>query len=384
MRKYNFVIFTLILTLLGTPLIAQKATKDMVPFKYLRNPLQKFDASIRSYNVEAIIPWKEAEKQKEIEYNKELDKAEKEYEEALYKFENRSAGTVIAEALTDNKATAPTKRSVAKPIYRFVPENSSITSSVSLDGFKKATSNNITIIVTLEDNGVVTPKKNVKDKEGVNYYSYQASIKQVLSYEVKDESGSVVYSSTVEASNKAKALKSKEYKGVAWHVYKNEQWPAYLKAQKKALIEKNVGELVKELNFRFGYSNVKTYAKVFSGKGKKFNYDKHVLAATKAKRAYENILLNKEEAVSKFNDAITIWKAEITELDASDKKARINNEIAQALYCNIIEAYITMGEYKIAEETIDTLAVMSDLKKRFKNYSQTLNKFLLDEKKRNL
>ena len=88
---------------------AQKSKYESVTYTYLRNPIERLDATIENYEVQMEVAWIEKEKQKQLDYEMELEIAEQEYNAALEEYNTKSTGSKLAEKvlLGDGK---PTKR----------------------------------------------------------------------------------------------------------------------------------------------------------------------------------------------------------------------------------------------------------------------------------
>lgn len=362
---------------------AQKAKKERVGYKYLRKPLQDLDESIKNYTVVSEVEWAAEEMAKEKAYQDDLIKADEEYEAATTAYNNKKTGSKILEAALLNQKK-PVKRVVTKPYIRPIPTATEISSQISLDGYNRGTTDNVTIKVILQQSTIGVPEQKKKVKSEVTYYYYEASVTQPISYEMIDASGNVFYTETVASTTTPRTVTSKEYKAAEWATFKNTGWQPYYEGQINSVTRGSLSQAKSAINNQFGFSKISRTAEVYTGAHKKHNYDSQVLAAKKAQRAYENLLGDREGSIEKLSEAIAIWVKELKDSKPNDKKARINGQITQSLYCNLTEAYITIGDYSKAEDFLDKLDIMGDGgKKKFERQAEWLRKFMKDERNRN-
>lgn len=329
--------------------------------------------------------WEAVEKSKLYAYEEDLQDAEDEYKEAMDAFNNQNVGLKILEKKLNGKRTEPTKRIVKKPNIKDVPDKTYLGSFIKLDGYSMGDDDAVTVKISLQETNSGTPRELTKTTvNGTTYRHYEVYLRQIVNYQMIGADGSVIYTEVVKATERTKKVSSKVCQvGPEWDKYKEEKWDSYYNTEKEKFLKGIMKQTNDAINFRFGYSHVKRLAIVYSGVAKKFNYDNHVLASKKSQRAYENLILDKEAAVEKLTQAIGIWEKELQESNLSNKKARINSVISQALYCNMASAYISLGDYKKAEEYLDKIDIMDGVKKKYANRAENLRDFLRDEKKRN-
>jgi len=120
--------------------------------------------------------------------------------------------------------------------------------------------------------------------------------------------------------------------------------------------------------------NVKDY--LFSVKGKPMVYNDIKIVTGKGKHEYPDLdtaVIRMKTAAVKLsstedklaaeqyiNEAISIWQKALEELDNTNKKARINEEIASGLYYNIGIAYAWMNQFTSCREWFDKAAKEKD------------------------
>lgn len=208
-------------------------------------------------------------------------------------------------------------------------------------------------------------------------------MKQPVELSIRTSNGDLIYNQTIKSSKKGIIIKSELTKDSEWEKYLTEKWPSLVrsKLQKHYYnISKDINDLV---NNRYGYSNVRRRTKIYKGKGEKYSYDSHMLAYRKAQRAYENLIIDRDESISLLKMAIEIWEREMEESDTSNKKARINNKISQTLLLNLIEAKIIIGDYDGAKYFRDKFDILPKPSRKYIKELESLMMFAKDEKQRN-
>jgi hypothetical protein len=139
------------------------------------------------------------------------------------------------------------------------------------------------------------------------------------------------------------------------------------------------------LKNNYGFNKVKKDRSFFDVKDKKQSYPECHEAIEKVKNAfvYVNMPAKQDVMVAKLKEAIAIWEKDLTELDKNNKDARINKDVAAALYLNIAEACIWTKEFDKAYEALashkaldeDYSRTYKDISEFLKDYSARYNKY---------
>lgn len=139
------------------------------------------------------------------------------------------------------------------------------------------------------------------------------------------------------------------------------------------------------LKINYGFNVVKKDRPFFDIKDKKQSYPECHEAIEKVKNAfvYVNMPAKQDVMVAKLKEAIAIWEKDLTELDKNNKDARINKDVAAALYLNIAEACIWTKEFDKAYEALashkaldeDYSRTYKDISEFLKDYSARYNKY---------
>lgn len=139
------------------------------------------------------------------------------------------------------------------------------------------------------------------------------------------------------------------------------------------------------LKINYGYNVVKNDRPFFDVKDKKQSYPECHEAIEKVKNAfvYVNMPAKQDMMATKLKEAIAIWEKDLTELDKANKDARINADVAAALYLNIAEASIWTKDFDKAYEALakhkaldqDYSRAYKDISDFLKDYSSRYNKY---------
>lgn len=379
------IIVSILFITISFVLNAQKVRSKYTNYYYLRSPLQKPSIASKSYQVETTIEWAKKDKAIKAQYEANLKQAEDDYQRELKAHKGRKLGTKLVEkTLLGN--TTPTKRHVYIPDYRDTPEPSSISNKIHLDGFERTTEHELLIKIIIEDATWSTAReKTSKNKEGVEVIQLEASGSQPIHYEVYNKNGDKLYTEIVKKTLETIKVSSGKYTKYSkeWYAYKKNNWANAYRTRKNSHLEKLLGEVNKSLNSQFGYSKMKRFTEVYIGAGKKHDYTQHEITATYTLRAFETFLTENENSISKFNKALSFWKNELKSATKRDKKAKINEQVTAALYCNHVEILILMRRYSEAQEILDKIDLIPDVKKKIIKRANNLRGFLKGEKVRN-
>jgi hypothetical protein len=122
----------------------------------------------------------------------------------------------------------------------------------------------------------------------------------------------------------------------------------------------------------FGFTQVNDERRFYDVKDKKIQYPEYHSAIEKIKTAfaYFSISTKQDAKITALQEAITIWEEAVKALDKTDKKARINTEIAAITYLNIAEACIWLNEFDKGREYLAECQLLG------KDYLKESNKVL--------
>ena len=139
------------------------------------------------------------------------------------------------------------------------------------------------------------------------------------------------------------------------------------------------------LKINYGYNVAKKDRTFFDIKDKKQSYPECHEALEKVKNAfvYVNIPAKQDVMIAKLKEAVAVWEKDIAEIDKTNKDARINKDVAAALYLNIAEASIWTKDFDKAYEALashkaldeDYSRTYKDISEFIKDYSSRYNKY---------
>jgi len=207
-------------------------------------------------------------------------------------------------------------------------------------------------------------RKKEKEKEfEVNVLSYR----RITGYKIYDSSNNIIAEGMVPESDKwstetlALSVLPKEKKIIVDNLIQKSAENNLVNA--KNFIEEKYGYPVKRRGVYFYYA-----------KGKEFDYSDIEKSYEKMKSIFEDRDVSIASNINELKDLISIWEKEIQTADYTNKKARINQEIAVGLYFNIIECSIWLKDFNKFSSTIDELNKL-ELKSKDKRYIEIYKEF---------
>ncbi len=211
----------------------------------------------------------------------------------------------------------------------------------------------------LKDTKTMCVPKNggIKDVIEVTTYYYEIPVSIPESYFVaKNPSGVIVYASEVSQPGKAVARFGFE-KCEYWISDRmKKDWASkgagFKSGEKRKHETEMSNKAMEEAKANVYLSFVDEAFKVYTAKGKGFDYTGLEAALEKAQKAYANIAKSgpNQAAFGMLKECIELWEKDLADLDTEDKKARINKNIGKGLHENCARAYMYMYDIDKALE----------------------------------
>ena len=372
---------------------AQKIEKEVLKYEYTQQPKSPLEG-LESYNFKVITPYPEnhdgliafakeeherrvanhpalVEEARKIhdariaDYDHEVELAQQNFKLENEAYDKLSAIEKLALEEGRPKLKMPRKPGVfvppAMPVYREPNTSTAIIfkageledTYLKLEGFEKGTTNALVGTITMEafDAGETQRKESTKrvyNKTSGKYedqkvYSFETPIKRPTRL-VLEFNGQKVYNDIFEGTGEYNTLTTK----TSPNIYQLEK--------------KSVGDILKRVNTfvndQHGYVQVPATLTMRAPKNKGDHNDLEK-AVKLGKRGVNP--MGSSDGKAELEEAIEIWKSALKESDTNDKKARINGNITQALYKNLIETAIFKEEFIQAQDYLVLLGEM-DLK----------------------
>jgi hypothetical protein len=165
---------------------------------------------------------------------------------------------------------------------------------------------------------------------------------------------------------------------------------AYWLTQKKAdivsiqekVIVDNLKMINEQINNSYGYMPQTRYASVaFVDAKAKYEDLKEALVAAKSGYAVIGQTATFNQGAESLNAAIAKWENALKESNLKSKKARVNENVTEALLMNLCEAYVWLNNFTKAQETIFKLQTFKLSAKERRLVAGT-EAFLNEQKKR--
>jgi hypothetical protein len=389
MRKPLLVL----LILLPVCIYSQKIRSEEITYTWSKLPLQPLDPSIKNYTarIEAVYEAKnkqlmeeyQAAKQRAQEkYEKELAKnpaavkaAEARYEKEMAEYRQKSLGTKIVEKAILGENTKPVKEMPQHPYLEYVPPPALKTSYdypvlantyFRLNGYENNPANAVQVIITMYgfdytqprilsvqkdmlsyQNGKATPYK-------ATYYHVEFSYRHPMTVKVLLPDGKELMNVTPQPLNVYKIYRSPDSEKMPQI---NEE--LMIKTNEEIILQRNLKYIDSLVNDKIGYGNVERKARIYYVKEKGDDYADLVGAFNTASSGFTLFNKDPETAKKDLQNAITAWTTALKESDPSNKKARIDKDVTIAIYFNLLETYLALGEENEASASLQKLNAMS-------------------------
>ena len=405
MKKITFFTLGMLLMSIIFNLNAQKASGTNVDYEYYRLPVQKVDTKKYHFSIEiGYVADYESDmafyNEAHDAYDKIVEEMNAAYDKALQEYNSQSTGDKIAQRMLlkdDGKPKQPTSKDFADRMnskYKFligpapdynlvsperndIPTKGELTNGIDIDEFSKSSSDGIKIVIDLSDYELSSQVAKTGDAPNeMKQATFSLSCELMIS--VKDPSGKEIYTNSY---NRKSSFKSEKKRVNKWRAYENSTAYKNLpNAQKKSLISSLISSANADLNDQFGYSWIKKRSKIYTAKGKKFDYSELDRAITDFENGLRDLKINQDIANEKFNKAIEIWNKDLEEMDTKDKKARINNKVGAALYINLGLAYTLMNDFENADKALSTVQSNKDFKGGDIKEADAVRKFMSEQR----
>tara|TARA_Y100000589_G_scaffold199045_1_gene187877 strand:+ start:181 stop:1413 length:1233 start_codon:yes stop_codon:yes gene_type:complete len=405
MKKITFFTLGMLLMSIIFNLNAQKASGTNVDYEYYRLPVQKVDTKKYHFSIEiGYVADYESDmafyNEAHDAYDKIVEEMNAAYDKALQEYNSQSTGDKIAQRMLlkdDGKPKQPTSKDFADRMnskYKFligpapdynlvsperndIPTKGELTNGIDIDEFSKSSSDGIKIVIDLSDYELSSQVAKTGDAPNeMKQATFSLSCELMIS--VKDPSGKEIYTNSY---NRKSSFKSEKKRVNKWRAYENSTAYKNLpNAQKKSLISSLISSANADLNNQFGYSWIKKRSKIYTAKGKKFDYSELDRAITDFENGLRDLKINQDIANEKFNKAIEIWNKDLEEMDTKDKKARINNKVGAALYINLGLAYTLMNDFENADKALSTVQSNKDFKGGDIKEADAVRKFMSEQR----
>jgi len=297
-----------------------------------------------------------------VEYEESVELAKEKFRIEEEAFSKKSALERIALSDQAPKLYLPSKPKYYKPaapVY-VEPNTSNIiifdskmlaSLYLKLHGFEKGNNNALNGKITVYYYESTEPEAKTKEVSTYDKNSGK-SITRIERYYVMsyrrtvfvdlEHNGAVLYSGMVESS--------KEYKKIEASSLPSKQ------TLEKRSVEEALVMANEFINDNYGYTPQEFTVEVSYVKNKSEEYDDVEKAKDLAVSGYNSFKSGvKNDDLEK---AISLWTDILKESDLTDKKARIDEKVTRTLLINIIEAAITINDFKIAEANLDSLKAL--------------------------
>lgn len=328
---------------------AQKA--KYVNFTYNRTPLTNLASQgITNYQVSVDVAYADRVAQERMRYDALRQQEQDRYNLALEQYNQKS----VAERLLLG-IEAPILNIPQMPAFEFLYDGERLAQLVGIQGLNNEESNALAIDFTLDgfdkNAPVLKEKKKTRKVDGVSQeykvYYYTASARHPVRMVIKNPNGAVITNNYINGSSGYKTVSGEENENKlrAFVNYENA-----IKRYQESVATNHIMAANRALNSEYGTMIVEHRAKLYTDKStRKKDYSDLDNAIVIASVGFSNIESNPNEAISKMNEAIAIWKSAEAEYKPKAKKPRVDRKLAIALAENIIIGAIFTADWNTAQ-----------------------------------
>jgi len=363
----------------------QKIKSDQVTYFYNKPPAVAVDKSIKNYQVTLVAAYEvknqqllkkyeQEQRAADDKYRKDLAEypnlvktAEARYDKELAEYNKKSLGTKIVETSL-NGSGKPIKQLPNKPYLSLVPypdlqqvyDYSALASTyINLEGYQNNPENALKIVVTMFGYDHTQPRNMDEQQENVSlgggnntaykatYYHTEFSYRHPMTVKVFAPDGKEQLSLTPPELNSYKIYKSDATTSPA-----RINSDLLIKISAEKVLQENLKFINNLLNDKYGFAKVKRVATLYYVKNNDAAYQDLTTAFNEASSALIMLQQDNEGAKNKLNQACGLWNNALKEADFNNNKARINKDIAIAIYFNLLEAYFATGNAAEGENTL--------------------------------
>jgi|GEM_PF-3980433 len=403
---------TYLFLFLSFSVFAQDIDYANVKVDYTRLPLTPLNKAVKNYQVIVVEDYLAKNQQLKASYEASVKTAEAEYLSSSKKYwETRKQDSLNVEnqlnvwfRLTPQQQAvtpkptfipqpAPIRTPIVEPLYDKTINTELLSSqNIKLEGFSRLPEKAAIIQLNLggfeyQEATLGTEKKQVKGEDGkytdVVYYLYQFNYRHLVKMKILQPDGKYIIDEAFAPSMNYSTFKSKSFLTQA-------ELDAYWLTQKKTdivsiqekVIVDNLKMINEQINNSYGYMPQTRYALVaFVDAKAKYEDLKEALVAAKSGYAVIGQTATFNQGAESLNAAIAKWENALKESNLKSKKARVNENVTEALLMNLCEAYVWLNNYSKAQETIFKLQTFKLSAKERRLVAGT-EAFLNEQKKR--
>lgn len=381
----------IILCIAANSSIGQKLKTEQIAYSYNRLPalpvkgisnyLVTIDPVFEAKNQQAMKDYQQQEQAAEDQFRKDeaaypglVKAANDRYSKEMEAYDKKSLGTKIAESATLNNGK-PVREIIPRPYLKVVDKPELQTSYdykvlgdtyIHIDGYQNDAANALKIIVMLygydhtlprtidEQDNTLSLGGGSASAQKVTYYHTEFSYRYPMAIKVYTPDGKEILSVTPPELNSYKI-----FKGPAGDRPTKINTDLLLKTTQENILQDNFRFINNMLNDKYGFSSVKKIATLYYIKNGDTDYPDLTTAFNEASSGLLMLQQDNNTAKAKLQKSCDLWNTALKEADISNKKARINKEIATGILFNLLEGYFALGDATGGEASLEKLNGMS-------------------------
>jgi hypothetical protein len=306
-------------------------------------------------------------------YPAQVKAAEDKYNKEMAEFNKKSLGTRILEKqLLDAKPvkqipSKPYLENIAEPVLQKSYDYGTIASTyVNLEGYQNNPSNALKIKVILYGYDHTQPRTVNEQQDVLKFgnggtrtgkdvtYHAEFSYRHPMALKVYTPDGKEVLNVTPPELNSYKI-----YRSNATTRPMDINSELLVKTSQEKILQDNLKFINNMVNDKFGYAHITRATKLYYIKDSDNQYPDLTTAFNEASSGLQIQQQDNSNAKAKLDKACQLWNTALNEADITNKKARINKDVALALYFNLLEAYLATGSVGPAQTLLDKMNSLS-------------------------
>lgn len=240
-----------------------------------------------------------------------------------------------------------------KPFLLKEITSSSVVAGIKIDGFNQ--SQDAPVKITLTWNGFERGT-TTETKTGIGAairYKFNIQYKHRINIKVDVPGKGLVLNEVIAETDGFRVYTTSEFKTKAdFKLWWIDNEASFWEQRQNELVMQHVATINNYLNDKVGYPKKQYGLEIHTvKKGKDFDYTDLLNAWTAAQDGFLKVEYPEKDAEvkQKLQQAIDIWAKALLESNVNERKTRIDKEVTAAIYVNMAQAYLWIGDYTSAE-----------------------------------
>jgi hypothetical protein len=317
--------------------------------------LQKNQDSLAMYELTKQNYFKEVEAALES-WRMQNSGGDRTYWAQMAAYENQvNAGTpgAVMPTLTPAASFVFSKPYPKKPFLLKEVNGPSVMSGIKIDGFSQSPDAPVKITLTWNGFERGTIKENKTGTGPTTKYKFEIQYRHRVNIKIDVPGKGLVVNEAIAETEGFRQFTSSEFKTKAdFKLWWMDNEASFWEQRQNEIVMQHVATINNYLNEKVGYPKKQYGLEIHTvKKSKDYDYTDLLNAWTAAQDGFLKVEYPDKDAEvkQKLQQAVDIWNKALLESNVNDKKTRIDREVTAAIYVNLAQAYLWMGDYVNAE-----------------------------------